>query len=142
MYTSRICPTSGSGPKEVYLFEAPSRAAVQRKQPVLGWAGQQVSPHREFYQSFTILSSATAVKYEICHRCLLTYRETVTLPWRNVLLTSVSNSGCRGDPSQRHLGMATTSLSRNLPLSKNRGRGIGQGREVKAALGSKEQPPA
>lgn len=69
-------------------------------------------------------------------------RETMTRPWRNVLLTSVSNSGCLGDPSQRQLSTDPASLSTNFPLSNNRGRGIGQGREAKAATGSKERPPA
>lgn len=44
------------------------------KKTVLGWAGQQNSPHREFSQPFLILSSSIPIQERICHRCLLTDR--------------------------------------------------------------------
>lgn len=68
------------------------------------------------------MSSATPVKYKICHRCLPNDRGTRTLPRKNVLLKCHSNSGCSGDPGHRQPSTATVHTSRSFPQSQNRGR--------------------
>lgn len=45
-------------------------AAIQKEEAYSRVGRAAKLTHREFYQPFITLSSATTVKYMICHRCL------------------------------------------------------------------------
>lgn len=74
--TPRTCTGSRSGPKRSALSagigQTGHRLPYRGEKPVIGWADQQNSPHRELSQPFLILSASTPVQEQICHRCLLT----------------------------------------------------------------------
>lgn len=145
----KFCTRNGSGPIERPKhsdaeIRPTGHRPLHRGSLFPGWAGQQSSPHREFYQPVIVS----------CHHPLLLNARPATdacqMTGRDRDSDSekcasdrchrVSHTGCLGDPGHRLPSMATASVPESFPLSKRGGRGAAG--EATVARGSKEQSPA